>query len=226
MIDKLKAAWPVIVAVAVVLSGVATFVQARLPKDAAGNVQPPVHWGAFIWRVVVDFLAWIPQSGKWGAFGPVNIPGLPSLGDKPNKPGLLLVLILPGFFVAGCCPTWAASSYKGLTIGVNANALAATQLPPACEKATLAAVAAAPTREAGQKALDDISADCDKAGKAIEAVGLTFKAARDGVKDVGVAIASKGSVLPLIIAAIDAYTNLAPILEKYGIKLPSLPGGF
>lgn len=79
----LQTYWPAILVVASIVTGLATAIQARLPKDLDGNVTRPRNWGAFFWRLFVDVLSWLPQAGKSGLFGPLNLPGLPSLGDKP-----------------------------------------------------------------------------------------------------------------------------------------------
>jgi hypothetical protein len=72
-----------------VLSLLCSFINARLPRDAEGHVTRPTSWGQFVWRVVVDLLALVPQPGRVGILGPINLPGLsshtPPNGDQELK---------------------------------------------------------------------------------------------------------------------------------------------
>lgn len=109
-----------ILAVLGVLSVVCTFINARLPRDAEGHVTRPKSWGEFIWRALVDLLALVPQPGKAGLLGPVNVPGMPSLGTKPGEDVLrvLLVVGLGGMLWAGaggCATTPITRAHLALT---------------------------------------------------------------------------------------------------------------
>lgn len=82
----LKENWREVVAVMATVSAICTYVNAKLPKDANGYVLRPPSWWSFFWRLFVDILAWTPQPGKAGIFGPVpvNLPGISSHNTPPG----------------------------------------------------------------------------------------------------------------------------------------------
>jgi hypothetical protein len=70
----------------------ASWINANLPRDASGYVKRPTSWPAFFGRMVIDLLALVPQPGKAGVFGPLNVPGLlsmntpkPAAVEQPEK---------------------------------------------------------------------------------------------------------------------------------------------
>jgi hypothetical protein len=67
------------------LSAVASWLNANLPKDVSGYVKRPTSWPLFYLRMVIDLLALVPQPGKAGVLGPINLPGMLSM-NTPKRP--------------------------------------------------------------------------------------------------------------------------------------------
>ncbi len=82
MIQHLKeyVTWQRLLAAWATMTVVATFINVRLPRDAAGNPTRPKSWWQFFWMMFIDLAAIAPQPGKAGLFGmlPINLPGVPS----------------------------------------------------------------------------------------------------------------------------------------------------
>ncbi len=84
-------------------------------------------------EIVIDVLALVPQPGKSGLLGPLNVPGCPSLSKPPTAPTSIVPFLIAGgicgMIAAGCLAGCANSPPEVKQFGVDVQACALGAVP-------------------------------------------------------------------------------------------------
>lgn len=239
----LKDHWKEIFVALGVLSAVCTVINARLPKDENGYVKRPPSWPSFFWRVLIDLLAWVPQPGKAGLFGPLplNVPGIPSFNTPPKADeirrteppksagiigfGVMIVLALGGIalacFLSGCANPIAATR---LTISTTASfhADAFEQFKSWDKTHQIEIVAQSSTKEERDAKTTEYRAARDKVRKAFVDLYAGLRAAETATNMAAQGVKNPKDLTAIAMALMQNARDLLEALRLIGVPLGGL----
>jgi hypothetical protein len=182
-----------------------------------GDLIPTAHkldkWAALAESLIGVSLGLFgyPVFGRGAAIKPAD-------DKQPPMSGAAVVLVLAAFALSACSGLRAVS-YKTLAIMTDGATVAANALPASCEAAELAAAKKQPTKELKISESGKVHADCEATAKALSATHDGLTAARNFVAN---APDDPTQWPKWVLSAIQLYSDLRPLVAKYGIKLPEV----